>query len=49
MDQIDVLPIDLNADGRISEQESFYNTIDELTDAVSNNLYPSPPSRDLSL
>lgn len=48
MDKIDVLPIDLNGDGSINEQESFYNTIDELTDAVSNNRYPSPPSRDLS-
>ncbi|WP_400263484.1 PstS family phosphate ABC transporter substrate-binding protein [Sphingobacterium sp. SG20118] len=48
MPQIDVLPIDLNEDGRISENENFYQTIDELTDAVSNNQYPSPPSRDLS-
>lgn len=48
MDKIDVLPIDLNADGQISENEDFYSTIDDLTDAVSNNHYPSPPARDLS-
>jgi len=45
---IDVLPLDLNEDGKIDEQESFYHTIDELTAAVSKGKYPSPPSRNLT-
>lgn len=48
MDRIDVMPIDLNADGHISKDESFYGNIDDLTDAVSDGVYPSPPARDLS-
>lgn len=44
---ITVIPLDLNGNGKIDKEESFYNTLEELTDAIKNNKYPSPPSREL--
>lgn len=44
---IRVLPIDLNNNGKIDPDENFYNTLDELINAVTNGKYPSPPARDL--
>ncbi|TDQ77447.1 PstS family phosphate ABC transporter substrate-binding protein [Sphingobacterium yanglingense] len=45
---IDVIPLDKNGNGKIDEEENFYNTIDELTTAVAAGKYPSPPSRPLA-
>lgn len=42
-----IAPIDLNSDGEISREESFYGTRDELTNAIASGAYPSPPARDL--
>jgi phosphate transport system substrate-binding protein len=42
-----VLPIDINNDGKISPEEDFYKSMDELIDAISKNKYPSPPAREL--
>jgi phosphate transport system substrate-binding protein len=42
------LPIDVNGNGKIDPNENFYGTIDELTAAIADGRYPSPPSRDLS-
>ncbi|MFE7088255.1 PstS family phosphate ABC transporter substrate-binding protein [Sphingobacterium spiritivorum] len=47
-EHIDVLPLDLNANGKIDTEESFYTNIDDLTEAVALNKYPSPPARSLS-
>lgn len=47
--KIAVLPIDLNENGRIDEEENFYDNLDLLTDAVAKGKYPSPPSRDLMM
>lgn len=44
---IRVLPIDLNGNGRIDEDEDFYNSRDEITEAIATGKYPSPPARDL--
>lgn len=44
-----VLPIDLNDDGLIDEDEDFYSTRDELIEAIASDVYPSPPARDLYL
>jgi phosphate transport system substrate-binding protein len=44
---IRVLPIDINNDGKISPDEDFYDTIDNLTAAVASGKYPSPPAREL--
>jgi len=42
-----ILPIDLNANGRIDENENFYNTKAKLLEAIATGAYPSPPARDL--
>ena len=42
-----VLPIDLNNNGTIDPAENFYDTIDDLINAISTGKYPSPPARDL--
>jgi len=42
-----ILPIDLNNNGTIDPDESFYDTTDQFIDAVVKGKYPSPPARDL--
>jgi phosphate transport system substrate-binding protein len=42
-----VLPIDLNANGQIDKDESFYDTRDQIVKAIATQRYPSPPARDL--
>ena len=44
---IRVVPIDLNGDGRISEEENYYDNQDLIVDAIARGNYPSPPARDL--
>jgi len=44
-----VMPVDVDGDGVISEEEYFYDTKDEFVGAVSLGKYPSPPARDLYL
>lgn len=46
---IEILPIDLNANGKIDSAENFYHSIDRLTDAIKEGKYPSPPARHLYL
>lgn len=40
-----IIPLDLNGDGQISEDEDFYDTRDELTAAIAAQIYPFPPAR----
>ncbi len=42
-----VAPIDLDGNGKLDPAERFYGTRDELTKAIAENKYPSPPARDL--
>ncbi len=49
VDGIAVIPMDINGDGQITEDEDFYATKDDLTAAIAAGLYPSPPSRTLYL
>jgi phosphate transport system substrate-binding protein len=42
-----VLPLDLDESGRIESKENFYGTRDELIQAIAQDIYPSPPARDL--
>ena len=44
---IRVLPIDINNDGKITPDEDFYDSIDNLIAAIANGKYPSPPAREL--
>ncbi len=44
---IRVLPIDINNDGKITPDEDFYNSMDDLIKAIANGKYPSPPAREL--
>jgi phosphate transport system substrate-binding protein len=40
-----VIPIDLNGDGKITANESFYTTRTDVVNAEINNTLPSPPAR----
>jgi phosphate transport system substrate-binding protein len=42
-----VIPIDLDGNGRLDPAEDFYGTRDELTAAIADGRYPSPPAREL--
>jgi phosphate transport system substrate-binding protein len=44
-----VVPIDLNGDGQISPDEDFYAQRSDLTAAIADGRYPSPPARPLYL
>lgn len=44
---VTVLPLDLNENGKIDKEEDFYANLDQLTDAIEKNKYPSPPAREL--
>lgn len=41
------LPIDVNGNGKLDENENFYDNLDSLTAAINDGRYPSPPARDL--
>lgn len=44
---IKVIPLDINNNGKVDADENFYNTMDELVNAIASGKYPSPPARDL--
>lgn len=46
---IKVIPIDVNNNGKIDPDESFYDTKSSFINAVAKGKYPSPPARDLYL
>ncbi len=46
---IEIIPLDLNGDGKIDQNESFYDTLDDIVEAIGAGKYPSPPARDLNL
>lgn len=45
--QLAVMPLDINQDGKITPDENFYQTSDLLIQAIKDGRYPSPPARDL--
>jgi phosphate transport system substrate-binding protein len=49
VDGLMVVPVDLNADGKIDAGENFYRTRNDLLHAINTGAYPSPPSRELNL
>ena len=44
---IEILPLDINDNGKIDSVESFYNSLSSVETAVLEGNYPSPPVRDL--
>jgi phosphate transport system substrate-binding protein len=44
---IELIPIDINENGKIDTDEYFYDTFDEILDAIAQGKYPSPPAREL--
>ena len=42
-----VLPLDINGNGKCDNDEDFYTHLDSLTNAISQNRFPSPPARNL--
>ena len=44
-----VIPLDLNGNGKIEPEENFYATSTELNKAIAEGKFPSPPARDLYL
>jgi phosphate transport system substrate-binding protein len=44
---IRVLPVDINNDGKITPDENFYDSMDDLITAIATGKYPSPPAREL--
>ena len=49
VEQIKILPIDLNGNGLIDNDENFYDNRDKIVNAIANGKYPSPPARALHL
>ncbi len=46
---IAVMPLDLNGNGKIDPEENFYATSTELNKAIAEGKYPTPPARNLYL
>lgn len=46
---IKVLSIDVNGDGQIDPAEDFYASVSDLSSAISQGKYPTPPARNLYL
>lgn len=46
---LQIIPIDVNGNGAIEAGEEFYATMDDLTRAIADGRYPSPPARALHL
>lgn len=42
-----VVPIDINTNGKIDDDENFYNSMNDLIAAIASGKYPSPPAREL--
>jgi phosphate transport system substrate-binding protein len=46
---LEIIPIDVNENGKIDPQENFYLHLDSVMSAINDGRYPSPPARDLYL
>lgn len=46
---LDVVPIDINENGKIDPEEQFYDNLQAIDGAIADGRYPSPPARELYL
>lgn len=46
---MEIIPIDLNSNRIIDDNENFYGSLDSIMNAIQSARYPSPPARDLYL
>jgi len=44
---LEVIPIDINGNGRIDSAENFYEDHHKIINAIAHNIYPAPPAREL--
>jgi phosphate transport system substrate-binding protein len=44
---MEIVPIDINDNDTIDQNEDFYSTFDGVLKAISDGIYPSPPAREL--
>ena len=44
---IEIVPIDVDGNGRLDAGENFYNDLPTFLKAINENKFPSPPARDL--
>lgn len=44
---LEVIPIDINENGVIDDDERFYDSLDDIMVAIKEEKYPSPPAREL--
>jgi phosphate transport system substrate-binding protein len=44
---LEVVPLDLNENGKTDNNENFYNSLDTVMTAIKDGIYPTPPARDL--
>jgi phosphate transport system substrate-binding protein len=49
VDGLVIVPLDLNANGKIDYNEDFYASRERLLHAIDTGAYPSPPARNLNL
>ncbi len=46
---IQIVPIDINANGKLDDDENFYATKNDVIAAITDGSYPRPPARALNL
>ncbi|HEX5168329.1 MAG TPA: substrate-binding domain-containing protein, partial [Cyclobacteriaceae bacterium] len=44
---IEVVPLDVNGDGLLTDDEIYYDSLDELIRAIGDGRFPAPPAREL--
>lgn len=44
---IAVIPIDIDGNGKITPEENFYGTLNQLMEGISKGIFPHPPARPL--
>lgn len=48
-ENLEVIPIDINGNGKIDTEESVYSSFTTILKAIKDGVYPSPPARELNI